>query len=96
MLVQPLWTPTFRALAEGVGLHAEGGAEAFPVAEASRFGLFGWTVLHRVDVSHQPLAHSHRRSGVGKANALQQTQFLAEIEHKTNSGESGGFLYFGL
>lgn len=44
----PAGAGTFRALPEGVGSHAEGGAQTFPVAEA---GGFGGTLLHAVAAS---------------------------------------------
>lgn len=56
------WFQTFRALAECVGLHSEGSAEAFPVSEATRFGLLGGTLLDGVCVSCQLLYCHHRRS----------------------------------
>lgn len=50
-----LVVPTFRALSECVGLHAEGGAEAFPVTEAGWFGLLGGTFFYGVGVTREPL-----------------------------------------
>lgn len=76
---------TFGALAECVGLHAEGGAEAFPVTEAGRFGLLGGTFLHGLDVTCELPARPNRRPCVWKANALEDTQFLAGIERKRKS-----------
>lgn len=42
---------TLRALAECVGLHAKGSAEAFPVTEAGRFGLLRGTLLDGLGVT---------------------------------------------
>lgn len=64
------WFQTFRALAECVGLHSEGSAEAFPVSEAGRFGLLGGTLLDGVCVTRQLLHCHHRRSWIRKANTL--------------------------
>lgn len=65
-----LYWNTFRALAERVGLHAEGGAEAFPVTEAGRFGLLGGAFLDGVGVTREPLARPNRWPCIGEANAL--------------------------
>lgn len=77
-----LYSHTFRALAECVGLHAEGGAEAFPVTEAGRFGLLGGTFLYGLGVTCELLAHPNRWPCIGKANTLEDTQFLAVMEEK--------------
>lgn len=66
-----LYFHTFRALAECVGLHAEGGAEAFPVTEASGFGLLGGTFLDGVSVTCELLARPNRWPCIGKANTLE-------------------------
>lgn len=73
---------TFGALAEGVGLHAEGGAEAFPVAEAGRFRLLGGTLLRGLHVACELPARPDRRPRVWKANPLQDTRLLAGSEDR--------------
>lgn len=69
--------PTFGALAERVGSHAEGGAETFPVAEAGSSGLLGRTLLDGVAASRQLPARHRRRPRAGQADALQDAQLLA-------------------
>lgn len=80
-----LYPHTFRALAESVGLHAEGGAEALPVTEAGRFRLLRRTFLYRVGVTCELLGCPNRWPCIGKANTLEYTQFLAEIEEGEHS-----------
>lgn len=66
---------TFRALPEGVGPHAEGGAETFAVAES---GGFGRTVLHGLAASCWPPAGRGGGAGGGQADPFQDLQLLAE------------------
>lgn len=87
---------TFGTLPQRVGFHAEGGAEAFTVAEASRFGLLGGTLLDGLGVHGDLPARPDRRPCIGKANTLQDAHLLAATEENNVDDEESGTMNTAL